>query len=105
MNFVNVGHGNLVAASRIVTVASPDSAPMKRLVQDAREEGRVIDVTGGKRTRAVLVADTGHIILCGLQTETVAARLNGRSVPAETEEASDAEEEAAGAEEASDSGE
>lgn len=105
MNFVNVGHGNLVAASRIVTVASPDSAPMKRLVQDAREEGRVIDVTGGKRTRAVLVADTGHIILCGLQTETVAARLNGRSVSAEAEEASDAEEEAEDAEEASDSGE
>ena len=108
MNFVNVGHGNLVAASRIVTVASPDSAPMKRLVQDAREEGRVIDVTGGKRTRAVLVADTGHIILCGLQTETVAARLNGRSVPAEAEESSDAEEaeeEAADAEEAADSGE
>ena len=114
MNFVNVGHGNLVAASRIVTVASPDSAPMKRLVQDAREEGRVIDVTGGKRTRAVLVADTGHIILCGLQTETVAARLNGRSVPAEAEESSDAEEtsgtadaeeEAADAEEAADSDE
>lgn len=108
MNFVNVGHGNLVAASRIVTVASPDSAPMKRLVQDAREEGRVIDVTGGKRTRAVLVADTGHIILCGLQTETVAARLNGRSVSADAEEASDAEEaeeEAGDAEEAADSDE
>ena len=105
MNFVNVGHGNLVAASRIVTVASPDSAPMKRLVQDAREEGRVIDVTGGKRTRAVLVADTGHIILCGLQTETVAARLNGRSVSAEAEEASDAEEAEEEAEETSDSDE
>ena len=105
MNFVNVGHGNLVAASRIVTVASPDSAPMKRLVQDAREEGRVIDVTGGKRTRAVLVADTGHIILCGLQTETVAARLNGRSVSAEAEESSDAEEAEEEAEETSDSDE
>ena len=99
MNFVNVGHGNLVAASRIVTVASPDSAPMKRLVQDAREEGRVIDVTGGKRTRAVLVADTGHIILCGLQTETVAARLNGRSVPAEAEEAEEEAEEASDSDE------
>ena len=99
MNFVNVGHGNLVAASRIVTVASPDSAPMKRLVQDAREEGRVIDVTGGKRTRAVLVADTGHIILCGLQTETVAARLNGRSVSAEAEEAEEEAEEASDSDE------
>ena len=83
MNFVNVGHGSLVAASRIITVASPDSAPMKRLVQDAREEGRIIDVTGGKRTRAVLVADTGHVILCALQPETVAARLNGRSSDAQ----------------------
>ena len=99
MNFVNVGHGNLVAASRIVTVASPDSAPMKRLVQDAREEGRVIDVTGGKRTRAVLVADTGHIILCGLQTETVAARLNGRSVSSDAEEAEEEAEEASDSDE------
>ena len=94
MNFVNVGHGNLVAASRIITVASPDSAPMKRLVQDAREEGRIIDVTGGKRTRAVLVADTGHVILCALQTETVAARLNGRPAQTDAEDASFADEDA-----------
>ena len=86
MNFVNVGHGNLVAASRIITVASPDSAPIKRLVQDAKEDGRVIDVTGGKKNRAVLVADTGHVILCALQTETVAARLNGKQAEESEEE-------------------
>ena len=77
MNSVNIGHGNLVAASRIIAVVSPDSAPMKRLIQDAREDGRALDVTGGRKTRCVLIADTGHIILCALQTETAAARLNG----------------------------
>ena len=92
MNFVNVGHGNLVAASRIITVASPDSAPIKRLVQDAKEDGRVIDVTGGKKNRAVLVADTGHVILCALQTETVAARLNGKQAE-DSEESQESEEE------------
>jgi regulator of extracellular matrix RemA (YlzA/DUF370 family) len=75
--FINLGHGNLVAADRIVSVVSPDSSPIKRLVQDAKEEGRAIDITGGKKTRAVLIADTGHVILCPLQCETVASRLNG----------------------------
>lgn len=75
--FINLGHGNLVSAERIVAAVSPDSSPIKRLVQDAKEEGRAIDITGGKKTRAVLIADTGHVILCPLQCETVAARLNG----------------------------
>ena len=75
--FINIGHGNMIAASRIVAVVSPESQPIKRLVQDAKEEGRAIDVTGGRKTRAVLVADTGHVIMCALMTETITARLNG----------------------------
>jgi len=75
--FINIGHGNMIAASRIVAVVSPESQPIKRLVQEAKEDGRAIDVTSGKKTRAVLVADTGHVILCALMTETITARLNG----------------------------
>ena len=93
MKFINVGFGNLVAADRVVALASPDSAPIKRLVQDAKEEGRAIDVTGGRKTRAVLVADTGHVILCAMQTETVTARLNGTpdAFSAEEEEAEESQ--------------
>ena len=83
--FINIGHGNMIAAARIVAVVSPESQPIKRLVQDAKEEGRAIDVTGGRKTRAVLVADTGHVILCAMQTETVTARLNGTPDAAEDE--------------------
>lgn len=84
--FINIGHGNMIAAARIVAVVSPESQPIKRLVQDAKEEGRAIDVTGGRKTRAVLVADTGHVILCALQTETITARLNGTSETSSAEE-------------------
>lgn len=80
--FINIGHGNMIAAARIVAVVSPESQPVKRLVQDAKEEGRAIDVTGGRKTRAVLVADTGHVIMCALMTETITARLNGTAEPA-----------------------
>ena len=88
--FINIGHGNMIAASRVVAVVSPESSPIKRLVQDAKEDGRAIDVTGGRKTRAVLIADTGHVILCALMTETITARLNGTSDPAS---AADSEEE------------
>ena len=80
--FINIGHGNMIAAARIVAVVSPESQPIKRLVQDAKEEGRAIDVTGGRKTRAVLVADTGHVIMCALMTETITAHLNGTAEPA-----------------------
>ena len=80
--FINIGHGNMIAAARIVAVVSPESQPIKRLVRDAKEEGRAIDVTGGRKTRAVLVADTGHVIMCALMTETITARLNGTAEPA-----------------------
>ena len=77
MRFINIGFGNMVAAERVVTVVSPESAPVKRLMQDARDAGRTIDVSCGRRTRSVIVTDSEHVILSALQTETIANRLNG----------------------------
>lgn len=77
--FVNVGYGNLVAAARIVTVASPDAAPIKRLVQDARDAGVVIDVSCGKKTRSVIVTDSKHVILSSLEPEALGVLLNQES--------------------------
>ena len=76
MKFINIGFGNLVSASRIVAIASPDSAPVKRLVQDAKEDGRIIDVSCGRRTRAVIITDSDHVILSAIQTETISNRLS-----------------------------
>ncbi len=75
MKFINIGFGNMVSAGRIVAIASPDSAPIKRLVQDAKEDGRVIDVSCGRRTRAVIITDSEHVILSAIQTETITNRL------------------------------
>ncbi len=75
MRFINVGYGNMIAVERIVTLTSPDSAPIKRLVQDAKEAGRVIDVSCGRKTRAVIITDSDHVILSALQVEKVASRL------------------------------
>ena len=75
MKFVDVGFGNLAATSRIVTVASPDTAPIKRLCQEAKDEGRVIDVSCGQKTRSVLVTDCGLVLLSPLETGELAARL------------------------------
>ena len=75
MKFINIGYGNMVAVDRIVTLVSPDSAPIKRLIQDAKDEGRTIDVTCGRRTRAVIITDSEHVILSALQAETIANRL------------------------------
>ncbi len=76
MKFINIGFGNLVAADRIVALASPDSAPIKRMVQDAKDSGRAIDVTCGRRTRAVIVTDSDYVVLSAIQTETIANRLD-----------------------------
>ena len=76
MKFINIGFGNMVAADRVVALASPDSAPIKRLIQDAKDQGRVIDVSCGRRTRAVIVTDSEHVILSAIQTETIANRLD-----------------------------
>ena len=79
MKFINIGFGNMVSAGRIVAIACPDSAPVKRLVQDAKEDDRVIDVSCGRRTRSVIVTDSEHVILSAIQPETIAVRLNGQS--------------------------
>lgn len=77
VKFVSVGFGNYVAVSRIVSVSSPESAPVKRLIQDSRDAGTVIDVSCGKKTKSVIVTDSRHVILSALSTEVIAARLNG----------------------------
>ena len=75
MKFINVGFGNMVAAGRLVAIVSPESAPIKRIIQDAKERGTLIDATYGRRTRAVLVMDSDHVILSSVQPETVANRM------------------------------
>ena len=75
MKFINIGFGNMVAADRIITIVSPDSAPVKRLIQDAKDAGRVIDVSCGRRTRSVIVTDSDHVILSAIQAETITNRI------------------------------
>lgn len=75
IKLVNIGFGNIVAANRIIAIVSPESAPIKRIIQEAREKGILIDATYGRRTRAVIVVDSGHVILSAVQPETVANRL------------------------------
>ena len=76
MKFINIGFGNMVSAGRIVAIASPDSEPIKRLVRDAKEDGRVIDVSCGRRTRSVIITDSEHVILSAIQSETIANRVD-----------------------------
>lgn len=75
MKFINIGFSNLVAVNRIVAIANPDSAPIKRLVQDAKDDNRIIDVSCGRRTRAVIITDSEHVILSAIQPETISNRL------------------------------
>ena len=75
MKLLNIGFGNMVAAGRIIAVVAPDSAPVKRLVQESRDAGRLVDGTAGRRTRAVLMMDDGHVVLSAVQPETIAGRL------------------------------
>ena len=77
MKFINIGFGNMISSARLVTIVSPESAPIKRIMQDARDRGRLIDATYGRRTRAVIVMDSDHVILSAIQPETIAARLTG----------------------------
>ena len=77
MKFINIGFGNMVAADRVVTIAYPDSAPIKRIVQDAKDAGRAIDVSCGRRTRSVIITDSEHVILSAIQPETIAGRVDG----------------------------
>ena len=74
MKLLNIGFGNAVAMERIIAIISPDSAPVKRMISDARDRGILIDATYGRKTRTVVVTDSGHIILSGLQTDTITGR-------------------------------
>ena len=76
MQLVNIGFGNIVSANRIIAIVSPESAPIKRMVQEAKDKGTAKDATYGRRTRAVVITDSDHLILSALQPETVASRLD-----------------------------
>ena len=76
MQLVNIGFGNIVVANKIVSIVSPEAAPIKRMVQEAKDNKSAIDATCGRRTRAVIITDSGHIILSSLQPETLATRLD-----------------------------
>lgn len=80
MKLVNVGFGNVVVASRVVAVLSPNSAPMRRLKETAREQGKLIDASQGRKTRAIIITDSGHVILSAVQPETLAQRLSADEV-------------------------
>ncbi len=78
MRLANIGYGNMISVQRLIAIVSPDAAPVRRMIQDARDSGHVIDATCGHKTRAVLVTDSEHIILSPLMPETVAARIDER---------------------------
>ncbi len=86
IKLVNVGFGNIISANRIVAIVSPESAPIKRIVSEGRDRGMLIDATYGRRTRAVIVTDSDHVVLSAVQPETVKQRLNGKSNTNEDDE-------------------
>jgi len=86
LKLINIGFGNMIAAGRLIAIVSPDSAPIKRMIQEARERGVLIDASFGRRTRAVLIMDNDHLVLSALQPETVANRVSGQDVSAVEEE-------------------
>ena len=86
MKLINIGFGNMVSASRVLAIVSPESAPIKRIISDVRERGQLVDATYGRRTRAVIIMDSGHVILSALQPETVAGRAGRPDNPAGGEE-------------------
>lgn len=90
VRLINIGYGNIVAVNRVIALVTPESAPIRRIIQDAKEEGMLIDATCGRRTRGVLVTDSRHVILSAIQPETIAGRLNG-SKDAKVEPPEDAE--------------
>ncbi len=76
MQLINIGFGNIVSANRIIAIVSPESAPIKRIIQEAKDDGTAIDATYGRKTRAVIIMDSGHVVLSSIQPETVAGRLD-----------------------------
>lgn len=91
MRLINIGFGNMVSANRLIAIVSPESAPIKRIIQEARDNGALIDATYGRRTRAVIIMDSDHVVLSAIQPETVANRLSdsNESVELDGEEALD----------------
>jgi len=80
-NLINIGYGNMVMASKVVAVLTPDSAPMRRLKEEAKDQKRLLDATQGRKTRAIIVTDSDHIILSAVQVETLLQRFSGRGEP------------------------
>lgn len=80
IKLINIGFGNIVSANRIISIVSPESAPIKRLIQETRDKGLLIDATYGRRTRAVIITDSDHIILTAVQPETIANRISNKSI-------------------------
>ena len=89
MKLINIGFGNMVSAARILAIISPESAPVKRIISDVRERGQLVDATYGRRTRAVIIMDSGHVILSALQPETSSARAGKQEGGADNEDAED----------------
>ena len=86
MKLINIGFGNMINASRLVAIVSPESAPIKRIIQECKEKGTLIDATHGRRTRAVIITDSDHVILSSIQTETITARIEGEAGSEDTDE-------------------
>ena len=91
MKLINIGFGSIVSADRLVAMVSPESAPIKRIIQEARDNGMLIDATYGRRTRAVIITDSDHIILSAVQTETLANRIDDMSVVLTDDDEEDAD--------------
>ena len=86
LRLINIGFGNMIAADRIIAIVSPDSSPVKRMIQEARDRKRVIDATQGRRTRAVIQTDSDHVVLSAIQPETIAGRVGQRDAAIRDEE-------------------
>ena len=86
MKLLNIGFGNMVSTDRLIAIVSPDSAPIKRMIQEGRDRGVLIDATYGRKTRSVVIMDSDHIVLSAVQPDTVAARLNGKEAVEEEEQ-------------------
>ena len=86
LRLINIGFGNMIAADRIIAIVSPDSAPVKRMIQEARDRKRVIDATQGRRTRAVIQTNSDHVVLSAIQPETIAGRVGQRDAAIRDEE-------------------
>lgn len=86
IKLINIGFGNIVAANRIIAIVSPESAPIKRIIQESRDRGMLIDATYGRRTRAVIITDSDHVILSAVQPETVAHRLSSKDTSSDPED-------------------